>query len=313
MSTEQTAHSWDKVTKADASGSYARCQRKAFHVLHASITSPQLSSAQLAPLLHPKHLLFVHMRKTEKEKQKKKPNQNRRDKVGNKAITLQPRGRNCSFNDKILDDKSDENSDDGENHKEEERALLVGQAPPGAARLRRRPRGQACCAAAARDHLAALLGEGHGWAVGAAQLRSILALSDGAHAEAVVAVGLQALDVEGRARAFVELGTRRGRGEDEEWDSNLGPLPFVWIFKRGWGWSLFTRNASAVFSSSPPAFLYLFLAEKKLSRVKRLLARSPSQSCSLVPAQHKHIKYRPAVYSAVKLGQSWLKSDAPDH
>lgn len=53
--------------------------------------------------------------------------------MGNKAITLQPRGRNCSFNDKILDDKSDENSDDGENHEEEERALLVGQASPGAA------------------------------------------------------------------------------------------------------------------------------------------------------------------------------------
>lgn len=232
--------------------------------------------------------------------------------MGNKAITLQPRGRNCSFNDKILDDKSDENSDDGENHEEEERALLVGQAPPGAARLRRRPGGQACCAAA-RRHLAALLGEGHGGAVGAAQLGSILALSDGAHAEAVVAVGLQALDVEGRARAFVQLGTRWGRGEDEEWDSNLGPLPFVWIFKKGMGRSLFARNASAVFSSSPPAFLYLFLAEKKRFQSQRLLARSPSQSCFLVPAQHKHIKHRPAVYSAVKLGQSWLKSDAPDH
>lgn len=132
--------------------------------------------------------------------------------MGNKAITLQPSGRNCSFNDKILDDKSNENSDDGKNHEEEESALLVGQASPGPARLCGYPGPQAGCTAACH-RIAALLGEGHCRAVGATQLGSILALSDSAHAETVVAVELEALYVEGRGRAFVELGTegkRRG-------------------------------------------------------------------------------------------------------
>lgn len=49
----------------------------------------------------------------------------------NKAITLQLGGANCSFNDKVLDDESDENGDDGENHEEEKSALLVCQASSG--------------------------------------------------------------------------------------------------------------------------------------------------------------------------------------
>lgn len=132
--------------------------------------------------------------------------------MGNKAITLQLSGTNCSFNDKILDDKSDEDSDDGKDHQEEESALLVGQASPGPAGLCGGPGARAGCAAACH-HVAALLREGHRRAVGAAQLGSVLALSDSAHAETVVAVGLQARDVERCGGAFVELGTggkRRG-------------------------------------------------------------------------------------------------------
>lgn len=139
--------------------------------------------------------------------------------MGNKAITLQLRGRNCSFNDKILDDKSNENSDDGKNHQEEESALLVGQAAPGPARLGGCPGAQAGCSVACR-HIAALLGEGHCGAVGPTQLRRILALSDSAHAETVVAVELEALYVEGCGRAFVELGTEGKRRRSRVIKSN---------------------------------------------------------------------------------------------
>lgn len=146
------------------------------------------------------------------EEKKQNKENSKTHKAGNKAITLQLSGTNCSFNDKILDDKSDENSDDGKNHQEEERALLVGQASPGPDGLCGGPGPHAGCTAAGH-RVAALLGEGHRGAVGATQLRSILALSDSAHAETVVAVGLQALDVEGCGGAFVELATggkRRG-------------------------------------------------------------------------------------------------------
>lgn len=123
------------------------------------------------------------MRKTEKK------NKTEHTEWGNKAISLQLSGRNCSFNDKILDDKSNENSDDGKDHQEEESALLVGQAAPGPAGLCGRPGAQAGRTAGCH-HIAALLGEGHCGAVGATQLRSILALPDSAHAETVVAAEL---------------------------------------------------------------------------------------------------------------------------
>lgn len=53
----------------------------------------------------------------------------------NKRITPQLSGADRSFNDKVLDDERDKNSDNGENHEEEESALLVRQAPSGSARL----------------------------------------------------------------------------------------------------------------------------------------------------------------------------------
>lgn len=184
------------MAKAEESGSHHWCQRKRY--------TSSIDNYRSAPLSSPSYC-------TPTQKDREKQKQNRTHKVGNKAITLQLSGRNCSFNDKILDDKSDEDSDDGENHQEEESALLVGQASPGPAGLCACPGAQAGCAAACH-HIAALLGEGHCGAVGAAQLRSVLALSDGAHAETVVAVELQALYVEGCGRAFVELGTEGRRG-----------------------------------------------------------------------------------------------------
>lgn len=122
----------------------------------------------------------------------------------NKAITLQLGGANCSFNDKVLDDESDENGDDGENHEEEESTLLVCQASSGSVGLGAGPRPRAGRAAAHR-HFIPLRGEGHRGAVGAAQLGGVLALPDSTHPETVVAAGLQVLDVEGCGRAFVSL------------------------------------------------------------------------------------------------------------
>lgn len=58
---------------------------------------------------------------------------------GDKAITLQVSGTNCSFDDKVLDDERDEDGDDGEHHEEKKSALLICQAPPGSARLGHRP------------------------------------------------------------------------------------------------------------------------------------------------------------------------------
>lgn len=116
----------------------------------------------------------------------------------------------CSFNDKVLDDKSNKDGDDGENHEEQESTLLVCQAPSSAAGL---------CAGpgprwrAADRHVAPLRRQSHRGAVGAAQLGSILTLSDGTHPETVVAVGLQVVDMEGRVGAFVRL---RGAEEDRE-------------------------------------------------------------------------------------------------
>lgn len=129
----------------------------------------------------------------------------------NKAITLQPSGANCSFNDKVLDDKRDENSDDGENHEEEESALLVCQASSGSVGLCGGPGARAGRTAAHR-RIVPLGGEGHCGAVGTAQLRGVLALPDSTHPETVVAAGLQVLDVEGCGRAFVGL---RTGGKDE--------------------------------------------------------------------------------------------------
>lgn len=122
----------------------------------------------------------------------------------NKAITQLLSCANCSFNDKVLDDKSDENSDDSENHKEEESALLVCQASPGSAGLCSGP-GCRAGRTTAQCQLGPLWGEGHCGAVGTTQLRGILALPDGTHSESVVAVGLQVLDVEGCGRTFVGL------------------------------------------------------------------------------------------------------------
>lgn len=124
----------------------------------------------------------------------------------NKAITLQLSGANRSFNDKVLDDKSDKNSDDSENHEEEESALLIGQASSGPVGLCGGP-GTQGGRTAATCQIIALGGEGHRGAVGATQLRSILALPDSTHTETVVAVGLKVLDMEGCGRAFVGLWT----------------------------------------------------------------------------------------------------------
>lgn len=73
----------------------------------------------------------------------------------NKAITLQLGGANCSFNDKVLDDESDENGDDGENHEEEESALLVCQASSGSVGLGAGP-GPGAGRAAAHRHFISL-------------------------------------------------------------------------------------------------------------------------------------------------------------
>lgn len=129
---------------------------------------------------------------------------------GNKAITLQLGGANCSFNDKVLDNKSNEDGDDGKNHEEEESALLICQAPSGSAGLRAGP-GAGAGRAAAHGHVIPLRGEGHCGAVGTAQLRGVLALPDSTHPETVVAVGLQVLHMERCGRAFVGLRTRRRR------------------------------------------------------------------------------------------------------
>lgn len=120
----------------------------------------------------------------------------------NKAITLQLGGANCLFNNKVLYDESDEDGDNSEHHEEEERALLVRQAPSGSVGFHAGP-GPRAGRPPAHRHVAPLGGEGHCGAVGAAQLRGLLALSDRTHPETVVAVGLQALDMEGCRRAFV--------------------------------------------------------------------------------------------------------------
>lgn len=117
---------------------------------------------------------------------------------------MQLGGANCSFNDKVLDDKSDENGDDGKHHEEEESALLVRHAPPAPVGLNAGPGARGGCAGAHR-HVAPLGGEGHRGAVRAAQLRGVLALPDSAHPEAVVAVGLQVLNMERCCGAFVGL------------------------------------------------------------------------------------------------------------
>ena len=110
---------------------------------------------------------------------------------GDKAITLQLGGANCSFNYKVLDDESDEDGDDSENHEEEEGALLVRQAPSGSAGLRAGPGpGAGGAAPTAHRHFVPLRGEGHRGAVGPAQLGGVLAVPDGTHPEAVVAAGL---------------------------------------------------------------------------------------------------------------------------
>lgn len=67
---------------------------------------------------------------------------------GDKAITLQPGAANCSFDDEVLDDKSNEDSNDCKNHEEEESALLVCQASSGSVRLNAGSGPRACCAAA---------------------------------------------------------------------------------------------------------------------------------------------------------------------
>lgn len=101
-----------------------------------------------------------------------------------------------SFNDKVLDDKSDEDGDDGENHEDEESALLVAQALSGAAALGPGP-GRRAGRAAGQRRIAPLGGEHHRGAVGTAQLRGVLALPDSTHSEAIVTVGLQVLNTEG--------------------------------------------------------------------------------------------------------------------
>lgn len=76
--------------------------------------------------------------------------------------------------------------------------------------------------------------------------------------------------MEGRARAFVELGKERMKSGIQTSDrcSFLGILKWM-------GWSLFARNVSALFSSSPPAFLYLLLAEKKNAQESKAAGTEP--------------------------------------
>lgn len=109
-------------------GAKRRC-----YILNA-FTATQLSLYQLSSPLHlnvPTNAITLLT--TENDKVENKRIQNNEEKGGgkNKAITLQLGGANCSFNDKVLDDESDENGDDGENHEEEESALLVRQASSG--------------------------------------------------------------------------------------------------------------------------------------------------------------------------------------
>lgn len=75
--------------------------------------------------------------KLENSKYKIKNTKQQRDRGAgkSKAITLKLGGADCSFNDKILDDKSDEDGDDGKNHEDEESALLVAQALSGSGGL----------------------------------------------------------------------------------------------------------------------------------------------------------------------------------
>lgn len=82
------------------------------------------------------NLITLLTTENSKYKMKNTEQQSVRERGKNKALTLQLGGANCSFNDKVLDDKCDEDGDDGENHEEEERALLVCQAPSGSVGLR---------------------------------------------------------------------------------------------------------------------------------------------------------------------------------
>lgn len=123
---------------------------------------------------------------------------------GDKAITLQLGGTEPSFYDKVLDDESDEDGDDGENHEEEKRALLVGQALPGSIGLGAGP-GSRAGRAATQHSVGSLRGEGHRGAVGTAQICAVLALPDSTDSETVVTVGLEVQDVEGCGRTFVCL------------------------------------------------------------------------------------------------------------
>lgn len=113
-------------------------------------------------------------------------------------------GANCSFNDKVLDDKSDEDGDDSEDHEEEECALLICQAPSGSVGLCT-GFGPRASRTATRRHVISLRGQGHCGAVGTAELRGVLALPDSTHPETVITVGLKVLDMEGCGRAFVGL------------------------------------------------------------------------------------------------------------
>lgn len=162
--------------------------------------------------------LLCWQRKTIKYKTKN-TKQQRKGGEKNKAITLQLGGANCSFNDKVLDDESDENGDDGENHEEEESALLVCQASSGSVGLGAGP-GPGAGRAAAHRHFISLRWEGHCGAVGAAQLGGVLALPDSTHPETVVAAGLQVLDVEGCGGAFVSLWTE-GKKCGQKTDINV--------------------------------------------------------------------------------------------
>lgn len=172
------------------------------------ISAAQLSLTSPSSRCTPNSSNAITLLKSENTEYKTKNTKQQRKREGrgeNKAITLKLGGaENCSFNDKVLDDESDEDGDDGENHEEEESALLVRQALSGSVGLGAGP-GPRAGSAAAQRHVVPLRGEGHRGAVGTAQLWGVLALPDSADSETVVAAGLQVLDVEGCGSAFVGL------------------------------------------------------------------------------------------------------------